>query len=58
MEILYSILIEVWLPLKLVRLIKICLNKTYSKVYKHKHLSHIFPIRNGLKERNVYAKDF
>jgi hypothetical protein len=35
---------------ELVRLIKMCLNKTYSKVSIGKHLSDNFPIQNGLKE--------
>jgi intein/homing endonuclease len=33
-EVLYSILIEFGVPMKLVRLIKTCLNETYSKVYR------------------------
>jgi hypothetical protein len=47
-EVLYSILIEFGLPLKLVRLITFCLNKTY-KVHMGKSLSDSFPIQNGLK---------
>jgi hypothetical protein len=35
--------------MKPVRLIKMCLNKTYSKVCIDKHLSDTFPIQNGLK---------
>jgi hypothetical protein len=31
-EVLYSILIEFGVPMELVRLIKMCLNETYSKV--------------------------
>jgi hypothetical protein len=49
-EVLYSILIEVGVPMKLVRLIKMCLNETYSKVCICKHLSDSFPIQNGLKQ--------
>jgi hypothetical protein len=36
--------------MKLVRLIKMCLNETYSKVRIGKHLSQSFPIQNGLKQ--------
>jgi hypothetical protein len=36
--------------MKLVRLIKMCLNETYSKVRIGKHLSGSFPIQNGLKQ--------
>jgi hypothetical protein len=50
MEVLYSILIEFGVPLKLVRLIKMCLNKTYSKVHIGKHMSDDFPIQNGLNQ--------
>jgi len=35
---------------KLVRLIKMCLTETYSRVRVGKKLSDIFPIRNGLKQ--------
>jgi hypothetical protein len=49
-EVLYNILIESDIPLKLVRLIKKCLNKTYSRVRVGKHLSDRFPIKNGLKQ--------
>jgi hypothetical protein len=36
--------------MKLVSLIKMCLNETYSRVWVSKHLSDIFPIKNGLKQ--------
>jgi hypothetical protein len=49
-EVLYNILIEFRVPLKLVRLIKMCLNETYSKVRIGKYLSDNFPIQNGLKK--------
>jgi hypothetical protein len=48
-EVLYNILREFSIPLKVVRLIKLCLNKTYSTVRVGKHLSDRFPIKNGLK---------
>ena len=49
-EILYNILIEFGIPMKLVRLIKMCLTETYSRVWVGKNLSDVFPFRNGLKE--------
>jgi len=36
--------------MKLVRLIKMCLNETYSEVWMGKHLSDMFAITNGLKQ--------
>ena len=36
--------------MKLVRLIKLCLNETYSEVWVGRHLSDMFPIKNGLKQ--------
>jgi hypothetical protein len=42
--------IEFWEPMKLVRLIKMCLNETYNKVRIRKHLSDNCPIQNGLKQ--------
>jgi hypothetical protein len=39
--------------MKLVMLIKMCLNKTYSKVCRGKYLSYSFPIQNGLKHGDV-----
>jgi hypothetical protein len=48
-EVFYNILIEFGIPVKLVRLVKMCLNETYSRVRVGKHLSDTFPIINGLK---------
>jgi hypothetical protein len=47
---LYNILIEVGISKKLVRLIKMCLTETYSRVRVGNNLSEMFPIRNGLKQ--------
>jgi hypothetical protein len=49
----YNILIEFGVPMKLVRLIKMCSNKTYSKVHIGKQLSDTFPIQTGLKRGDV-----
>jgi hypothetical protein len=53
-EVLYNILIEFAVPMELVRLIKMCVNETHTKVYIGKHLSDMFPIQNGLKQENAY----
>jgi hypothetical protein len=49
-EVLLNILIEFGISLKLVRLIKMFLNETYSRVRVGKHLSDRFPLENGLKQ--------
>jgi hypothetical protein len=54
-EELYNILIEVWITMKLVRLIKMCLNETYSKVCIVEHMSAKFPMQNGLKQRDALS---
>jgi len=48
-EVLYNIYVEFGIPMKLVRLIKLCLNETYSVVRLGKLLSDMFPIRKSLK---------
>jgi hypothetical protein len=47
-EVLYNILIKFGIPMKLVRLIKMCLNYTCSRVRIGRHLYDMFPIKNGL----------
>jgi hypothetical protein len=54
-EVLYKIFIEFGIPMKLARLIKIFLNETYSRVRVGKHLSDMFPIKNGLKQGGVLS---
>ena len=49
-EVLYKILIEFGIPRKLVRLVKMSLIETYSRVRVDKNVSDRFPIRNGLKQ--------
>jgi len=46
----YNILIDSGICMKLVRLIKICMNETYSRVQVGKHVSYMFPFKNGLKQ--------
>ena len=46
----YTIPIEFGIPMKLVKLIKMYLNVTYSRVWVGKQLYDTFPIRNGLKQ--------
>jgi len=54
-EVLYNILIEFGISKKLVRLIKMCLTETYSRVRVGKNLSDMFPIRNGLKQGDALS---
>jgi hypothetical protein len=51
----YNILIEFGVPMTLVRLIKMCLNETYSKVHIGKYLSDSFPIQNGIKQGDAIS---
>jgi len=52
---LYNIFIEFGIPMKLVRLIKVCVNETYSTVRVGKNLSGMFPVRNGLKQGDAIS---
>jgi hypothetical protein len=51
-KVLYDILIEFGVSMKLVWLIKMSLNETYCIVRTDKHLSYSFPIKNGLKQED------
>jgi hypothetical protein len=44
--------------MKLVRLIKMWLNETYSKVHIGKHLPDSFPSQNGLKQEDASSLVF
>jgi hypothetical protein len=41
--------------MKLVRLIKMCLNEMYGKIHIGKHLSNSLPIQNGLKQGDALS---
>jgi len=49
-EVLYKVLIEFGILRKLVRLVKMSLTETYSRVRVGKNVSDRFPIRNSLKQ--------
>ena len=54
-EVLNNILIEFGIPMKPVRLIKMCLNETHSRVWVGKNLLDMFPIRNGFKQGDALS---
>ena len=54
-EVLYKILIEFGIPKKLVRLIKMSLTETYSRVRVGKNVSDRFLIRNGFKQGDALS---
>ena len=54
-EVLYNIFIEFGIPMKLVRLRKMYLNETCSRVRVGKRLCDMFPIRKGLKQIDILS---
>jgi hypothetical protein len=54
-EVLYNILIEFGIPRKLVGLIQMCLNETYSTVCTGKYQCDKFPVQNGLKQEDALS---
>ena len=54
-EVLYKIIIEFGIPRKLVRLIKMSLTETYSRVRVGRNVSDRFPVRNGLKQGDALS---
>ncbi|KAJ4444442.1 hypothetical protein ANN_06234 [Periplaneta americana] len=54
-EVLYDTLIEFGIPKKLVRLIKMCLSETYSRLRIGQFLSDAFPIHCGLKQGDALS---
>jgi hypothetical protein len=52
-KVLYNILAEFGIPMKLVRLTKMCLNESCSRVWVGKHLSDMFHVKNYLNQGNA-----
>jgi len=50
---LYNIPFKFGITMKLVSLIKMCLDETYNSVRVNKYLSDMFPVKNGLKKRDA-----
>ena len=50
-----DILIESVIQMKLVRVIKMCLYETYSRIQVSTYLSDMFPIKNGLKHGDALS---
>ena len=46
----YNILIEIGIPMTLVKLIKMCLNETYNRVSVCKHMYDTLHINSGIKQ--------
>jgi len=57
-EVWYNFLIKFGIPRKLVTLIKMCLNDTYSSVRVGKNLSDMFPLNNVLKKDMIFCYCF
>jgi hypothetical protein len=55
-EVLYDILIEFGIPMKLVRLMEMCQSETSSRVRVGRHLSEMFPIKIGLKQGDAVSQ--
>jgi hypothetical protein len=54
-DVLYNIVIQFGIPMRLVRLIKMCLNEIYSRVREGKHLSDTFRVKKGLKQGDALS---
>ena len=52
-EVLYNIFILLGIPMKLVRLIKLCLNETCRRVRVSRNLSDMFPVQNSWRRDDL-----
>ena len=57
-EVLCTTLVKFRIFMKLVRLIKMCLNETHNRVWLGRHLSDMCPIKNGLQQGAVLSLFF
>ena len=51
----YNIVIEFGITVKIVRLIKMCLNETYSRVCVNKYLSVMFHMKNDFRQGDALS---
>jgi hypothetical protein len=51
----YNILIEFGIPIKVVRLVRLCLTEMFNRAGVGKNLSDVFPIRFGLKQGDALS---
>jgi len=56
--VLYNIMNELCINIKLVRLIEICLNETYSEIHIGNNLSDAFPNENDMKQGDALSPLF
>ena len=54
-EVLYNILIQYDIPMKMAGLIEMCLTETYSRDRIGCHLSDIFSVKSGWRQRNALS---
>jgi len=49
-EVSYNIIIQFGISMKQVKVMSMCLNELYNKVWIHEHFFATFPVKNGLKQ--------